>query len=78
MFDTRILGCKQRKDQIDWQTVHRVEIQRFFKAQENTNDTIQTMQARMRQGNAMPDTRRPEAFTLLQRIDRLGRIQPVG
>ncbi|SPH23611.1 hypothetical protein DEA8626_02676 [Defluviimonas aquaemixtae] len=75
MFDTRVLGREQRKDQIDRLTIDRVKIERFFEAQEHTYDFVYSVHARMWQGDSVTHARRAEAFTFLKRVDGVGHVQ---
>lgn len=73
----KVLRRKERKDQIDRNPIHRIEIERPFKPDEHARNPRQAVQARVWQGHAMPHAGRSKRFAFLQRIDRCSGIKPI-
>ena len=78
MLNARINWCKERKGQIHRLPIHRVEVDRFFQQSQNAHHLIQSIQAGMRECNAVADTRRTQALTLQEGLDSCGMGHAIG
>ena len=71
-------GRKQRKYQINGLPVDGIEVERFFKPQENTANRADRAEPCMRQCNAVANACWAKPFAFDQRIDDAGLVEVIG